>query len=172
MRDWVVGGAVIETSVLSEQEPDLPAGVLLVENVRHNGTSDWTPPGGVIDPGEEIVTGLTREVFEETGLTVARWSGPLYEIVAEAPDLGWRLRVEVHRAELVSGVVAVGDDPDGIVVAADWVGPGACEQRLCDAHPWVREPLIEWMNERFVPSRTFRYRVRGDRPGDLSIVRC
>lgn len=154
--------------------PDGPTsagdGVLLVENRRHNGTSDWTPPGGVIDPGERIVDGLTREVREETGLEVLRWSGPIYGIVAEAPGLGWRLRVEVHRAVEVRGQVTVGDDPDGIVVAADWVGTQACADRLCDAHPWVREPLLEWIDERFA-EREFRYSVDGDRLTELSITR-
>jgi 8-oxo-dGTP diphosphatase len=71
MRDWVVGGAVIEVGI-----PGLAAvggvteGVLLVENRRRDGRSDWTPPGGVIDPGEDVVDGLTREVREETGLEV------------------------------------------------------------------------------------------------------
>ena len=40
MRDWLVAGAVIE-------DPDR---VLLVENRRRNGSTDWSPPGGVIDP--------------------------------------------------------------------------------------------------------------------------
>lgn len=183
MRDWFVGGAVIESSVLAGARLGVgsdPAasdgatedgGVLLVENVRHDGRSDWTPPGGVIDAGEVLVDGLTREVREETGLDVVQWVGPLYRIVAEAPGLGWRLSVEVHRAVEVRGTVTVGDDPDGIVVAADWVGAGACADRLCDAHRWVREPLLEWMVERFDSPREFRYEVLGDRPAELLVER-
>lgn len=172
MRDWVVGGAVIEASTpgLSLIAPP-PGAVLLVENQRPNGGRDWTPPGGVIDAGEAVVEGLTREVREETGLQVLRWSGPVYEIVAEAPGLGWRLRVEVHRALEVRGEVSVGSDPDGIVVAADWVGDDGCEDRLCDAHPWVREPLLEWMADRAGPAQLFRYAIEGERPAELSITR-
>jgi 8-oxo-dGTP diphosphatase len=170
MRDWVVGGAVIEASTVG---PGAPAGeaVLLVENRRHNGATDWTPPGGVIDPGEAVLDGLTREVLEETGLRVVRWAGPVYEIVAEAPGLGWRLRVEVHRAVEVHGELLIGADPDGIVVGADWVATGSCEDRLCDAHPWVREPLLEWMGDRAGAARLFRYEIEGDRPASLSITR-
>ena len=164
----MVGGAVIESGLVG---PDDPARVLLVENVRGNGTSDWTPPGGVIDHGESVTAGLGREVLEETGFRVTGWAGPLYEIEAEAPGLEWTLRVEVHRALGVSGRLVVGADPDGIVVGAEWVDPTECEGRLGGAHPWVREPLLEWLDERWSGSRMFRYRIEGDRLGDLSIVR-
>ena len=57
----------------------------------------------MIDEGEALLDGLAREVVEETGLVVTEWAGPLYEIEAEAPDLGWRLRVEACRALDVRG---------------------------------------------------------------------
>lgn len=162
MRDWTVGGAVIEGP---------GSGVLMVRNLRRNGTSDWTPPGGVIDGDEGVVTGLSREVREETGLEVLTWVGPLYTIDAVAPGLGWNLRVEVHRAVEVVGALVVGEDPDGIVVEAEWVTPGRCADRLADAHPWVREPLLEWIDERWVDHRAFRYLIEGTEPGDLRVER-
>ena len=177
MRDWVVGGAVIERRALvgpggvADDATGGGDGVLLVENQRRNGTSDWTPPGGVIDPGEDLLVGLTREVREETGLEVLRWAGPLYGISAEAPDLGWRLRVEVHLAAEVAGDLSIGDDPDGIVVAADWVGASSCADRLCTSHQWVREPLLEWMIERFEAMREFRYEVLGTGVSDVRVTR-
>jgi len=146
-------------------------GLLLVENLRRGGHVDWTPPGGVIDAGESVIEGLTREVAEETGLDVLRWDGPIYEVHAEAPGLGWRLRVEVHRALEVSGSVRTGADPDGIVVSADVVAVQHCEQRLCDSHPWVREPLLEWMEQRWEGSRRFTYRAEGSDPRALRIAR-
>ncbi len=173
MRDWVVGGAVIEASALGDPAVASSGAdsLLLVENLRHNGVTDWTPPGGVIDPGEAVVDGLTREVLEETGLRVVAWSGPVYEIVAEAPGLGWRLRVEVHRAVEVRGRVRVGDDPDGIVVGSAWVPCATCADQLRGAHPWVREPLVEWLGDRSGAAQLFRYSIEGDRPTDLSITR-
>ena len=59
MRDWLVGGGLILG----------PRGLLLVRNRRRNGSWDWSPPGGVIDQGETVLVGLTREVAEETGVT-------------------------------------------------------------------------------------------------------
>lgn len=192
VHDWLVGGAVIESSVLADpsvpeesiprrsgdatgESPgrDLPGagpGLLLVQNVRRGGVVDWTPPGGVIDDGESLIAGLTREVAEETGLSVTQWSGPLYEITARAPGLGWHLRVEVHRALEVAGTVRTGSDPDGIVTEAALVAEVDCEQRLCDAHPWVREPLVDWMQLRWSETRRYHYLVEGTELAELTIT--
>jgi 8-oxo-dGTP diphosphatase len=148
---WLVGGALIERD----------GGVLLVRNRRRSGREDWSTPGGVIDAGETIIEGLTREVAEETGLVVTRWEGPVYEVRAEAPDLGWSLRAEVHRAVEYHGELVV-DDPDGIVVDARFVDVDDCGPHLERCHPWVAEPLGEWLAERWVPARVYEYRVLGE----------
>jgi 8-oxo-dGTP diphosphatase len=150
MRDWLVGGGLILGT----------DGLLLVRNRRRSGELDWSPPGGVIDAGETVLSGLTREVAEETGVVVARWQGPVYEVEVEAPGLGWRLRVEAHRAVDFSGELRV-DDPDGIVVDATFVEPGACDAHLAGCHPWVGEPLAAWLAERWTERRSFRYRIDG-----------
>lgn len=155
-----MAGAVIEG----------PEGILLVANRRRDGAVDWSTPGGVIDAGEAVLDGLAREVQEETGLVVSSWEGPLYEIEAVAPDLGWHLRVEVHRALDVSGDLVV-DDPDGIVFDAGWVACDDCELRLDGAHPWVREPLSAWIGERWDEPRRFRYRITGRDPAEIQVAR-
>jgi 8-oxo-dGTP diphosphatase len=160
MREWLVAGAVIEG----------PAGVLLVQNRRRNGRQDWTPPGGVIDGGETLLEGLAREVTEETGLTVSQWEGPIYEIVAEAPGLGWTLRVEVFRAVEFAGVLRV-DDPDGIVVDARYVAVDECRIHLDGNHPWVVEPLTAWLAQRWEGSRSFAYRIEGTEAAAMVVTR-
>ena len=162
MRSWVVGGALI----VSDE------GVLLVQNRRRNGAHDWTPPGGVIDAGESLIEGLTREVQEETGLRVTEWVGPVYEVQCEAPDLGWRLRVEAHLAVAYEGELHV-DDPDGIVVDARFVDVEACSAHLDGGHPWVCEPLTAWLAERW-PSdepRPFGFLVAGADPASVVVTR-
>ena len=148
----------------------ITGGVLLVRNRRRNGSLDWSPPGGVIDEGESVLEGLTREVEEETGLRVTEWVGPLYEVRAEAPDMGWRLRVEVHLAVSYEGTVRV-DDPDGIVVDARFVALDACATHLDGCHRWVREPLADWLGLRWADSRPYGYRVEGADPATVVVTR-
>jgi 8-oxo-dGTP diphosphatase len=160
LHDWLVAGGVIETD----------GGLLLVRNRRRGGLVDWSTPGGVIDPGEDLLTGLTREVREETGLVVSEWHGPLYEIRVEAPDMGWRLRVEAHLALAYDGCLAV-DDPDGIVDEACFVARSDWPMHLDGSHPWVREPLTEWLEERWEGRRDYGYQVAGADPRSAVVTR-
>jgi 8-oxo-dGTP pyrophosphatase MutT (NUDIX family) len=163
LHEWTVAGGLIETD----------AGVLLVRNVRRGGVEDWSTPGGVIDAHDaDLLTGLSREVEEETGLIVKEWLGPLYEVHAYAPDMGWRMRCEVHLAVAFEGELRV-DDPDGIVVEARFVPPSECEEHLLSCAPWVREPLSEWLRERWEPhaARGFHYEVNGTNRESMRVVR-
>ena len=150
VREWLVGGAMIEG----------PEGLLLVRNRRRDGSHDWSPPGGVIDPGETLVEGLAREVEEETGLVVTGWAGLLYEIVVEAPDMDWVLRVEAWQAQSWRGDVVV-DDPDGVVDDVRWVPGPDCAGHLDRGSPWVAEPVGEWLASPWTGLRNFGYRVAG-----------
>lgn len=161
VRDWLVGGALIQRA----------GELLLVANRRHNGTVDWTPPGGVIDAEDaSVLHGLTREVREETGLVVMAWEGPCYEVVVDAPGLGWRMRVEAWRAVKVTGELAIAD-PDGIVEEARYVAHEECPPLLETVAPWVRDPIHEWLAEPWSERRTFRYSVRGSERASAEIIR-
>jgi len=156
-----VAGAVLEA----------PEGVLLVCNRRRDGSLDWSPPGGVIDADERVLDGLAREVLEETGFVVTAWDEPpLYQVIIEAPDLGWHLEASVHRAAEYTGELVV-EDPDGIVVDAGWVHLDACPERLSRGHPWVGEPLVEWLTERWAQPRRFDYRIDGATLREASVNR-
>jgi len=151
--EFVVAGALVEHR----------GHLLLVLNRRRGGFTDWSTPGGVIDATDaSLIAGLTREVEEETGLRVTSWEGPLYEVRTSAPDLGWQMRAEVHRALTFEGELAVAD-PDGIVIDAMFVEPAELATRLEQCHPWVAEPIVEWLEGRWGPddARTYHYEVRG-----------
>lgn len=124
----------------------------------------------MIDEGEGLIDGLTREVVEETGLHVTSWAGPVYEIEAVAPGLGWSLRVEVHRALAHEGELVV-DDPDGIVVDARFLPPEDCVGCLGDGPAWVREPLVEWLDRPWSGARRFGFDVHGTDLASLSVSR-
>jgi 8-oxo-dGTP diphosphatase len=163
LAEFTVAGALVESN----------DGLLLVRNQRHNGATDWSTPGGVIDPtNESLRAGLAREVLEETGLRVTEWEGPLYEVRATAAEMGWVMRCEVHRALAYEGDVVV-DDPDGIVIEAIFADDLACNDFLSLCVPWVREPLTDWLTHRWGPdaSRAYTYDVFGASRDDLRVVR-
>ena len=163
LHEFTVAGALVESS----------AGLLLVQNRRRNGSLDWSTPGGVIDATDtSVLAGLAREVEEETGLLVAEWEGPLYEVRAVAEGLGWSLRCEVYRALGFEGALRV-DDPDGIVVEAAFAAADACSEFLALCAPWVREPLADWIEQRWGPedAREYAYDVFGTGRDALRVVR-
>jgi 8-oxo-dGTP diphosphatase len=161
LRRWRVAGGII----------DVDGRVLLVENLRRHGGTDWSPPGGVVEPGEDPVAGLTREVIEETGLVVNAWSGPLYSVETVAEDMGWHLSVQVFKAVSWTGHVTIGNDPDGIVISANYVDLEECGEKMAGNGQWVREPLIAWMQERWHDHRVFRYHLGGTDRKNLKVTR-
>jgi hypothetical protein len=82
------------------------------------------------------------------------------------------MRCEVHRALAFEGDLVV-DDPDGIVVEATFATSDACTEFLALCAPWVREPLAEWIEQRWGPddARAYVYDVFGENRDDLRVVR-
>lgn len=161
MRIWSVASGILEQGV--DQ-------VLLVANRRRNGSVDWSPPGGVIESGEAPELALSREVVEETGLVVERWSAPLYEIRVDFAEMQMDLTVLVYRALEWTGSFAF-DDPDGIVHDADFLDIEGCRTRLEASPPWVADPILHWMTERWSDTRQYSYQVLGKRLESMKVIR-
>ncbi len=161
LREWTVAAGIIRND---DQH------VLLVCNVRRNGLTDWSTPGGVVEEGEQMVEALTREVVEETGIVVSEWTGPVYSVVAAAPGMGWHLTVEVHEAMVWSGSINI-DDPDGIVIEASFLDVEAAVERLATNARWVCEPITEWLREPWTGHRQYGYELTGTDRATMSVVR-
>ncbi|WP_420623771.1 NUDIX hydrolase [Candidatus Poriferisodalis sp.] len=157
---WAVAGGILARD----------GAVLMVNNRRRNGSTDWSTPGGVVDPGETVLGALTREVAEETGLQVSAWDGPLYTVEADGRDgPGWLLKVEVHEAQQWSGELDVAD-PDGIVFDARWVQVGEVEELLSGQYAWMAEPLLAYLDGGAPRGHEFRYSVTGDHRTGLVVA--
>ena len=148
MRRWMVGGALIRHA----------DGLVLVGNRRRDSSLEWTPPGGVIDHGETLLEGLTREVFEETGLVVSKWSSRCYHVTVDAPDMGWQLTVEAWETDQVSGEICIAD-PDGIVEEVRYSNAIDALELLTASPMWVRLPVSAWLGGDLEPH--YRFALRG-----------
>lgn len=89
---------------------------LLLVNAYADGRSDlWCAPGGGVESGASLPDNLAREVFEETGLTIAVGAPCL---VNEFHDPGGTFhQVDVYfRCTIAAGAITADwQDPEGIV---------------------------------------------------------
>ncbi len=96
---------------------------LLLVNAYPGGSSDlWCAPGGGVEAGQSLPDNLIREVYEETGLTVAV-DGPALVNEYHDPATGFH-QVEVFfRCTLTAGVLTSGwTDPEGVVTDRQFFG--------------------------------------------------
>lgn len=106
-------------------------GRLLMSQLSERVTSGaglWTLPGGGVDPGEEPLAGVVREVHEETGQHII--AGPLVQVQShhwvgavsgpEEHEDFHAVRL-IHRASCPSPTAATVMEIDGSTGAAAWI---------------------------------------------------
>jgi 8-oxo-dGTP diphosphatase len=82
--------------------------LLVVRRANEPGRGLWSIPGGRVEPGEDDVTAVAREVAEETGLIVV--VGPLVgEVEREGPN-GRLYVIRDYEASRTGGTLTPGDD--------------------------------------------------------------
>jgi 8-oxo-dGTP diphosphatase len=109
-------------------------GRILLAHWNENGRSGWTLPGGGIDPGEDPVDAVVREIAEETGY--AAEAGDLLGIDSKVipaehrfiPEAGplHALRI-IYRATVVGGTLT--NELDGTTDEAAWFPLGSIPKR-------------------------------------------
>jgi 8-oxo-dGTP diphosphatase len=113
--------------------------VLLIRQAAPGEEPFWAPPGGVIEDGELVVEALTREILEETGLTVVAPARLAFVVqidnqrseqihASRGPGGGFLATVWTFEADWRGELAPA--DPDGYVVDASFVSLGDAIQRL------------------------------------------
>jgi ADP-ribose pyrophosphatase YjhB (NUDIX family) len=100
-------------------------GELLLVQQRYPGDlrSCWGLRGGQVEPGEELLVGLGRELLEETGLTLVRIPTIAFVIqLLRQTEEGHQQWLVCHFACEVEGLLGP-QDPDGLVLSAhqEWL---------------------------------------------------
>ncbi len=116
---------------------DAAGRLLVVQRAHDPDRGCWSVPGGRVEAGEDDATAVTREVREETGLTI--------EVGAVAG------RIEVRSADVVYAItdlLGVPVDPAAVPVAGDDAAAAAFVTlaQLRDLHctPHLVETLASW----------------------------
>ncbi|WP_025159236.1 NUDIX hydrolase [Leifsonia aquatica] len=112
-------------------------GRILLAHWNEGGRSGWTLPGGGIDPGEDPIDAVVREIAEETGYEAV--AGDLLGIDSKVvpaeqrfvPDAGplHALRI-VYRASVVGGRLT--NELDGSTDEAAWFALTGIPNRRVD----------------------------------------
>jgi 8-oxo-dGTP diphosphatase len=105
----------------------------------------WGLPGGQVEPGEELLVGLGRELLEETGLTLVGTPTIAFVIqILRQTEEGLQQWLACHFACEVAGQIGA-KDPDGLVLSAHWVEEQTALEHLGTDPEYNCEPLRRWL---------------------------
>ena len=109
--------------------------LLLVRRAHEPSAGLWSVPGGKVEPGEDDVAAVVREVSEETGLDV-RVDRLLGEV--EIAAAGLTLEVRDYACTVTGGTAVAGSD------ATELRWAGLAELRTMTLVPGLLDALTRW----------------------------
>jgi 8-oxo-dGTP diphosphatase len=110
--------------------------LLVQQSYPGDPLSSWGLPGGQVEPGEELLAGLQREVLEETGLTLVGTPTIAFVLqVLRETEEGIQEWLACHFACEVAGQISP-QDPDGLVLRS--LGGGANSPGVPGDGPRIR----------------------------------
>ena len=118
--------------------------VLLVQRGRPPGEGLWSLPGGRVEPDENVMAAVAREVVEETGLVVE--VGPLAEVIERVGE-GYHYVIHDHVARVIGGELRAGDDARDVRFVDDVAGL-ACTEGLAAVIARARATHAAWCASR------------------------
>ncbi len=105
--------------------------VLLVRRGNEPMKGHWTLPGGLLELGESLTDGVTREVREETGLIVEvlQLIELLERIHRESERVRYHYVIADYLCRVVGGQLLAASDADAVkwVEREDWNAAGALQ---------------------------------------------
>lgn len=132
--EFLATGAVIFSAHHPAGQPDR---VLLVQRASHDSMPNkWEIPGGAVDDNETVLGGVVREVWEESGLQVRRFTA----IVGSGEGLAAGAVFQTRRGRFIFKLTFVVEVEDTSAVALDpdehqdyvWATEEECRAKLVD----------------------------------------
>ncbi len=121
-----------------------PRGRVLLH--RRRVGEGWAPPSGAVEPGEDVVTALRRELREETGLEVevvrlvALYSNPAHQVVTYPDGRRVHFVTSLFDCKMVAGALRGSDEG----YEWEWFSPRALPEGLLPyARVWLNDALRE-----------------------------
>jgi ADP-ribose pyrophosphatase YjhB (NUDIX family) len=144
-------------------------GELLLVQQRYPGDQHpyWGLPGGQVEPGEELLVGLGRELLEEPGLPLVRIPTIAFVIqILRQTQEGHQQWLACHFACEVEGLLGP-QDPDGLVLSAHWVEEQTALEHLGTDPQYQWEPLRSFLGGEAAPGAVYTIRVTEDPDSDV-----
>ena len=144
-------------SAVAQHNGDL---LLVQQHYPGERLPSWGLPGGQVEPGEELIAGLRRELLEETGLTLVGIPTIAFVIqVLRETEEGFQEWLACHFACEVAGQISP-QDPDGLVLSAHWVEEQAALELLEMDSQYDCKPLRRWLCGEAAPGTVYTIKVK------------